>query len=176
MKNSLAFFFLLGLIFSCGPKSENKTTLFEDLLVDSTGVDFKNDLTFNEDFNIFTYRNFYNGGGVAIGDVNNDGLVDLYFTANLGSNKLYLNRGSFKFEDVTENAGVKGTRAWSTGVAMADVNGDGWLDIYVCNSGDISGDNKQNELFVNQGDGTFKEMAEVYGLADQGFSTHAVFF
>ncbi|XFE73287.1 VCBS repeat-containing protein [Algoriphagus halophilus] len=113
---------------------------------------------------------------MAIGDINNDGLVDLYFTANLGPNKLYLNKGEFKFEDITEQAGVAGARAWSTGVSMADVDGDGYLDIYVCNSGDISGDNKQNELFINQGDGTFKEMAEVYGLADQGFSTHAVFF
>ena len=111
-----------------------------------------------------------------MGDVNNDGLLDIYLTSNLGENKLYLNKGDFKFEDVTSNAGVAGSRAWSTGVAMADINGDGFLDIYVCNSGDISGDNKQNELFINQGDGTFLEEAESYGLADQGFSTHSVFF
>jgi enediyne biosynthesis protein E4 len=95
---------------------------------------------------------------------------------NQKGNRLYLNKGNFKFQDVTETAGVAGTRAWSTGVAMADVNGDGWLDIYVCNSGDIAGDNKQNELFINNGDGTFSEKAEAYGLADKGFSTHAVFF
>ena len=176
MKRHLARLLFLGLIYSCTPKAEKQVTLFEDLPADSTGVDFSNDLSFNEVFNVFTYRNYYNGGGVAIGDVNNDGLADLYFTANLGPNKLYLNKGNFNFEEVTEKAGVAGTRAWSTGVAMADVNGDGWLDIYVCNSGDISGDNKQNELFINQGDGTFTEEAEAYGLADQGFSTHAVFF
>lgn len=141
-----------------------------------TGISFSNDLAYDKDFNIYTYRNFYNGGGVALGDVNNDGLVDIYFTANMKPNKLYLNKGDFQFEDVTEIAGVAGTKAWATGVAMVDVNADGWLDIYVCNSGDIEGDNKQNELFINNQNGTFSEQAAAYGIADRGLSTHGVFF
>lgn len=163
-------------MFSCSEDAEKHDLLFEKINSEYSGVDFRNDLAFDESFNIFTYRNFYNGGGVALGDINNDGLLDIYLTSNQGENKLYLNQGDFRFKDVTSEAGVAGTRAWSTGVAMADINGDGLLDIYVCNSGDISGDNKQNELFINNGDGTFIEMAAKYGLADQGYSTHAVFF
>ncbi|MCB0705842.1 MAG: VCBS repeat-containing protein [Saprospiraceae bacterium] len=154
----------------------NQGQLFTTMSADYTGVDFANQLDFNADFNIYKYRNFYNGGGVAIGDINNDGLPDLYFTANFLSNRLYLNKGDFHFEDITKQAKVGGERAWSTGVSMADVNGDGWLDIYVCNSGDIEGDNKQNELFINQKDNTFLEQGADYGLADQGYSTHAAFF
>lgn len=177
MKKSFLTCFGLLIFFACAKKEESTLTpLFQKIDAAESGLAFSNDLTFSQEFNIFTYRNYYNGGGVALGDVNGDGLLDVYLTANMGANKLFLNKGSLQFEDVTESAGVGGTRAWSTGVAMADVNGDRLLDIYVCNSGDISGDNKQNELFINQGDGTFVEMAEEYGLADQGFSTHAVFF
>lgn len=147
-------------------------------LMDSaqSGISFENALTFNNDFNIYRYRNYYNGGGVAIGDINNDGLVDIYFTGNMVPNKLFLNKGNFTFEDITIRAGVGGKRAWSTGVSMADVNGDGWLDIYVCNSGDIKGSNKQNELFINNGDLTFTDRAAEWKVDDAGFSTHAAFF
>lgn len=166
---------LAALLIGCGDTGD-RTSLFQQLPSSRTGLRFRNDLSFSQEFNIFTYRNFYNGGGVGIGDINNDGLPDVYFTSNLGENKLYLNKGSFVFEDITLPSGVKGSRGWSTGVAMADVNGDGWLDIYVCNSGDVDGDNRQNELFINQGDLTFSEEAERYGLADSGLSTHAAFF
>lgn len=171
----LLFLLLFFVLPSCSDKSEPQT-LFHLLKPDSTGVHFRNDLSFDQDFNIYTYRNFYNGGGVGIGDFNNDNLVDIYFTGNQSKNKLYLNKGNLKFEDITERAGVAGTKAWSTGVAISDINGDGWLDIYVCNSGDVTGDDKENELFINNGDLTFTERAAEFGLADRGFTTHAVFF
>jgi enediyne biosynthesis protein E4 len=151
-------------------------SLFIKLLPEQTGIQFINELTINEDFDVFRYRNYYNGGGVAIGDINNDGLPDVYLTSNMNGNRLYLNKGQLKFEDITGRAGVRGTHAWSTGVSMADLNADGLLDIYVCNSGDIKGNNRENELFINQGNSTFKEQAKDLGLNDNGFSTHAVFF
>lgn len=153
-----------------------KKTVFELQVNEKTGIDFENSLEYDNEFNVYRYRNYYNGGGVAIGDVNNDNLPDIYFTANQLKNRLYLNKGNFTFEDITEKAGVGGTKPWSTGVTMADVNGDGHLDIYVCNSGDLKGENKQNELFINNGDLTFTEQAKMYNLDDKGFSTHASFF
>lgn len=162
---------------SCDSNRQKCRTLnFQLLTTDKTGIDFYNVLTDTQDFNIYTYRNYYNGGGVAIGDINNDGLADIYLTANQKSNKLYLNKGNFKFEDITNTAGVGGTRFWSTGVTLVDINHDGFLDIYVCNSGQVDGGNKQNELFINNQDLTFYEEAEFYGLDDRGFSTHASFF
>lgn len=157
-------------------KKEKKETLFELLDNESIGISFSNDLTFSNDFNVYKYRNFYNGGGVALGDVNNDGLLDIYLTANQLPNRLYLNQGDFTFKDITDTAGVTGEKAWATGVTMVDINADGLLDIYVCNSGDVKGDNKQSELFINNGDLTFTEKAADYGLADAGYSTHATFF
>ncbi|MEA5461801.1 VCBS repeat-containing protein [Arcicella sp. LKC2W] len=174
------FLLLIGTVtFSCNQK--NSDTLFEELPASETGVDFANKSLEKDDFNIFRYRNFYNGGGVAIGDVNNDGFADIFLTSNFEDNKLYLNKGnktSIQFEDVTKQAGIIGKKFWSTGVTFADVNGDGFLDIYVCNSG--SRDARGNQLYINNGvkNGkvTFTEKAKEYGLEDGGFSTHAAFF
>jgi len=157
-------------------KLSNLELDFSFLALDESGVDFTNEVEGQENFNVLTYRNYFNGGGVALGDINNDGLIDIYFTANMSSNALFLNKGNLQFEDITESSGVGGTMSWSTGVTMADVDGDGLLDIYVSNSGDVSGDRKSNELFINNGDLTFTEQATRFGLDDQGFSTHASFF
>ena len=170
MKNQFLIFILIVFIISCDSKT------FELKQNNLIGIDFTNNLKFSDDFNVYKYRNFYNGGGVALGDINNDDLLDIYLTSNQGENRLFLNLGGFKFKNITEFAGVSGNKAWSTGVTMVDINGDGFLDIYVCNSGDVEGDNKQNELFINNGDLTFKESALKYNLNDEGFSTHANFF
>ena len=170
----LKYILLVFVLFSCELKKEE--TLFKLLDPDISGIKFQNNLKFDNDFNVYKYRNYYNGGGVSIGDIDNDGLQDVYMTSNLNSNKLYKNLGNMKFLDITDKAMVGGKKAWSTGVTMVDINHDGFLDIYVCNSGDIKGDNKQNELFINNGDGTFLEKAKEYNLDDIGFSTHSSFF
>ncbi len=179
---------LVVCMFSCKKESakidvvKNKNTLFTKLESTTTNVDFINQVYNEKDFNIFRYRNFYNGGGVAIGDINNDGLPDVYLTANRKENKLYLNKGDFKFEDISSSSRTTGKNLWSTGVVMVDINADGWLDIYVCNAGNAKGDNQKNELFINNGPSessgavTFTEKAEEYNLADSGFTTHAAFF
>jgi len=171
---------LLVIMVSCNRFSKDKLSkknqLFTNMPSDSTGVNFINKVINKKNLNIFTYRNFYNGGGVGIGDINNDGLPDIYFTSNMGKNKLYLNQGNFKFKDITKSAGVAGKHAWSTGVVMVDINNDGLLDIYVCNAGNVKGDDRRNELFINNGDLTFTEQAKKYGLDDDGFTTQATFF
>ncbi|HND88390.1 MAG TPA: CRTAC1 family protein, partial [Saprospiraceae bacterium] len=169
-------------------RSPADVPLFEQIPSAHSGIRFVNQVDNTEDFNIFSYRNFYNGGGAAIGDVNNDGLSDIFLSSNLGDNKLYLNRGDFRFEDVSEQAGVAGKKFWSTGVALVDINADGWLDIYVCNAGYKSGEKPENELFINQGAllpatdqagkgvPVFKEEAAQWGLNEDGYTTHAAFF
>ena len=171
------FMFLSFFIFlRCTTKEKYSNTLFTKLSSKATHIDFKNEITNTKDLNIFKYRNFYNGGGVAIGDINNDGLPDVFFTANIKKNKLYLNKGNFKFQDITEKASIEGLNNWSTGVVMVDINADGWLDIYVCNAGNVKGDNRKNELYINNKDFTFTESAAQYNLDDDGFTTHATFF
>lgn len=178
MSNRLVLLPLILLFFSnCSKEnSENKNALFSKLEASQTGINFINEVKNGADMNIFKYRNFYNGGGVAIGDINNDGLSDVYFTSNLGTNKLYLNKGNFKFEDISKIADVEGTKTWSTGVVMVDLNADGFLDIYVCNAGNSLGNQQKNELFINNGNNTFTEKADQYNLADTGITTHAAFF
>ena len=175
MKKILWAISCVGLLFSC---AKTEDTLFESLPSSVTGIDFVNRSLERKDFNIFNYRNFYNGGGVAIGDINNDGLSDIFVTSNFEDNKLYLNKGKMTFEDITVKAGIVGKKFWSTGATFADVNGDGLMDIYVCNSG--SRDQRGNQLYINQGIKnnipSYKEQAKEAGLEDGGFSTHAAFF
>lgn len=173
---------LLVLVSSCYQQKDlisetgNDKSLFSRLPSEKTGISFINQVEDSKDFNIFKYRNLYNGGGVAIGDINNDGLPDIFFTANMKKNHLYLNKGDFKFEDITDSAGVGGNKPWDTGVVMVDVNGDGFLDIYVSNAGNMEGNNHDNDLYINNGNLTFTERASEYNLAKSGFSTHASFF
>ncbi|NNG09618.1 MAG: VCBS repeat-containing protein, partial [Arenibacter sp.] len=176
------FLMAMVLLGSCTAKKEKEVitkdekTLFSLLKPEKTGVHFVNKVVNQKNFNIFKYRNFYNGGGVAIGDINNDGLPDIYLTGNMVSNKLYLNKGGLTFEDITETAAVGGNKPWSTGVTMVDINGDGYLDLYVSNAGNMEGNNHDNDLYINNGDLTFTEKAAEYNLAKTGFSTHASFF
>ncbi|MDE3182294.1 MAG: VCBS repeat-containing protein [Bacteroidota bacterium] len=173
--NSVKFALLIFafLIISCNKKNEK--SLFT--LVDNTNIHFTNSLTETKDFNVFNYRNFYNGGGVAIGDLNNDGLPDIFFTSNQGPNKLYLNKGNMKFEDISAKAGFGNKKQWSTGVVLVDINGDGWLDIYVCNAGNMFDSTlRKNQLFINNHNLTFTECAAKYGLDNDGYTTQASFF
>ena len=165
-------------IFSCSKRTD---TLFELHSTKTTGIEFNNRIVESDTFNILTDEYIFNGGGVAVGDFNNDGLPDLYFTGNQVSNALYLNKGNLKFEDITESSGTAAADRWSTGVTVVDINGDGWMDIYVCSAMFPDKERRSNMLFVNQGldnDGKpyFKEMAKEYGIAEHGNSMMATFF
>ena len=164
---------LLFLIVSCTTENEK---LFSKLSESDTGIGFVNENHETERSNILTYEYFYNGGGVALGDINNDGLVDIYFTSNLFSNKLYLNEGDFRFRDITAESGTACETGWKTGVTMADVNGDGLLDIYVCRSASPDKERRRNILLINNGDLTFTDKAEEYNLDEPSYSTQAAFF
>jgi enediyne biosynthesis protein E4 len=176
-------FMLVAMLSSCRHNAYNPPAhpLFTQLSSQQTGINFINQTTPTAQLNIFNYRNFYNGGGVAIGDVNNDGWADIFLVSNQGENKLYLNKGNWHFVDVTKEAGLSAHKAWSSGVAMVDINGDGRLDIYISNSGPYPGAARANQLFINMGNDKngvpiFKEEAAKYGLADEGMTTQAAFF
>ncbi len=177
--NDLFKFFTFCMLFMCllaCSSGEKDVVLFEKLASKKTHIDFSNNITETKDFNILDYLYFYNGGGVSAGDINNDGLVDLFFVSNQGKNKLYLNKGNMEFEDISNKAGIEGFSDWKTGVTMADVNADGLLDIYVCAVGNFKGMEGSNELYINNGDLTFSEKGNAFGLDFTGFSTQAAFF
>ncbi len=178
MKNLLLCMFLVVFLFSCEkePSIEKSkpSTSFNLRSHEFTGINFSNNVIENDTLNYFTFPYMYMGGGVAIGDINNDGLSDVYFTGNMSENKLYLNKGDLKFEDISQKAGVSGGDRWYTGVTMVDINSDGWLDIYVSVSGIFGTTN--NQLFINNKDNTFSEKAKEYGLDDETASIQATFF
>ena len=176
LSNQLWFGLLLIsiLFFACGENESPKHTFFSKLSSDQSGITFSNDLAENDSINYFTYAYIYMGGGVSVGDINNDGLIDLFFTGNMVSNKLYLNKGNLEFEDITESAGIGGDARWYTGTTMTDINNDGFLDIYISVGGKFSP--KENQLFINNGNNTFTEQAEKYGIADPSNSVQATFF
>jgi len=159
-------------LLSCDKKVD--TPLFEKLTIPS--LSFSNTLSYTEEFNPYTYRNFYNGGGVALGDINNDGLIDIYLTGNQVDNKLYLNKGNWNFDDITIASGTQCSNVWSSGANFVDVNGDGFLDLYVCKAGKPEGGIRHNELFINNHDNTFTESSKKYNLDIQGLGIQSAFF
>ncbi|MBL0153730.1 MAG: VCBS repeat-containing protein [Chitinophagaceae bacterium] len=171
----ISYSVLLLLLFmqACSSRKQAKP-LFT--LEKETGINFNNKVVDGPDENSFFYRNYYNGGGVAIGDINNDGLCDVLMTSNQGENKLYLNKGGLKFDDITAKSGMKQDSMWSAGVVFADINHDGWLDIYICNSGHMQNGNRRNKLYINHHDLTFSDSAAAYGLDFKAYSTQASFF
>jgi hypothetical protein len=162
---------LIPLLLSC-----ERNRQFSFLSRHRTGITFRNTIKESENFNVLDYSYLYNGAGVAIGDINNDGLPDIFFTGNLANSRLYLNKGNFKFEDISKQAGVQLSDTWNNGAVMVDVNGDGWLDIYVCSSTDGRPRYRKNILLINNHDLTFTDRAKEWGIDDDAYSTHSTFF
>jgi enediyne biosynthesis protein E4 len=167
---------LITLIIFITTACQSDDKMFTSLSKSSTNINFRNILEESEELNVLNYTYFYNGGGVAVGDVDNDGLTDVFFTGNMVKNRLFLNKGSMEFEDITMTSGVAQAEGWCTGATMVDINQDGWLDIYICRSADTRPEKRANLLYINNKDNTFIEKAAEYGLADQGYSTQASFF
>jgi len=181
MKKYYIAFLAFLIIYNCNnnekqDKSTNIPYLFLKTPSKKTGLDFVNLVSEDPQHNIISYIYYYNGGGIATGDINNDGLPDLYFVANTGDNKLYLNKGNLKFEDISEKANISGKASWQTGVSMIDINNDGYLDIYVCAVSGLLDFEGYNELYINNGDNTFTERSKEFGLDFIGHSTQAYFF
>ncbi|MBX9782076.1 MAG: VCBS repeat-containing protein [Chitinophagaceae bacterium] len=175
MKQKLCYLLLVVTCFIISCNQNKKDALFQ--LEKNAGISFTNSIESSDENNVFKYRNFYNGGGAAAGDLNNDGLPEVFFTANNGDNKLFLNKGNFQFEDITEKSGLNNKGRWSTGIVFADINADGWLDIYVCNAGNMMQPAlRKNQLYINNKNLTFTEQAASYGLDNDGYTTHASFF
>jgi enediyne biosynthesis protein E4 len=170
------FAFAISLLWFAACTANSDRPVFKLLNADETGVTFANTVTTGDSLNVLSDVYVYNGAGVAVGDINNDGLPDIFFSGNMVSSRLYLNKGHMRFEDITQSAGVT-TNRWATGATMADINGDGFLDIYVSVSGPewTTGERRKNLLFINNGNKTFTEAASQYGIADSGFTTHAAF-
>ncbi len=168
--------FLITLIFFITTACQSEDKLFTSLSKSETGINFRNILQESEELNVLNYMYFYNGGGVAVGDVNNDGLTDVLFTGNMVKNRLFINKGEMHFEDITATSGVAEAQGWCTGATMVDINQDGWLDIYICRSADTRPEKRANLLYINNKNNTFSEKAAEYGLADEGYSTQASFF
>ena len=166
---------LIICLFACREKTK-KLTLFELIPSDKTGIDFSNKIVEDEQLNILSFEYFYNGAGVGIGDFNNDGLKDIFFSSNMGKSKLYQNKGNFTFKDITDSAGINTTGKWAAGVSVVDINQDGLQDIYICFGGPNSADKRANALYINNGNNSFTDKAKEYGLADTGHSVQAVFF
>ena len=171
--NYRIYLILLIIFASCKDVKNDKLLFLEHT---NSGITFSNDLKVTEALNPYTYKNFYNGGGVALGDINNDGLQDVFFTGNLVDNQLYLNKGNFEFENITDIAKVKSKDSWCSGVSFVDINNDGFLDIYVCKAGPPREKNRHNELYINNGDLTFTEQSAKYGLDITGLAVQANFF